>query len=570
MSHAAFLSAIRSSPDDDTARLVYADYLDEQGTAADAARAEFVRLQIRLASLDETDPARPALEDRENELLREHERKWLGTVPASLARGLLTWRFERGFLGAVDCDKKTVAAHGATFFKRHPIGRVELSGGDEESIPALARRAWWEHVRELDTGDYTATSIDTYEPLVASPRLTNLRRLAVSAHGLIDRSTRLPEVLTRCPSVARLEELHVRDYRQDMAALLPVLEATAVRALRMSGGSFTVRGLRALLTSAFAARPIRLELENGNLGAALWPALNGKKVQPVLARASFNGTGRNPDLDLPRLLASHAAANLHALDASETKLAGAKVREIIKSGFLARATELGLTRCHVNAKVMASLAQTDAPHLRKLTLGETGLRNAGAFALCDARWADCLTHLDLMRNYLDDQALIAMANSGRFVSLRTLDLRVNSPDLGNDCRTEIGDAGVIAMASAPNFARLRHLNLYRTRVTVRGVDALLNSPHCRLAELELGGYDLGYDLPTVLANSPGLARLTKLALSFTPSLGGGALMPVAESPHLSPLCRLDIRYNNTGAKVSAALAARLGRRLENHPAVGTW
>src|SRR5262249_40249471 len=46
MSHAAFLDTIRSVPDDDTARLVYADFLEENGSPADAARAEFVRVQI--------------------------------------------------------------------------------------------------------------------------------------------------------------------------------------------------------------------------------------------------------------------------------------------------------------------------------------------------------------------------------------------------------------------------------------------------------------------------------------------------------------------------------------------
>src|SRR5204863_4318498 len=153
-------------------------------------------------------------------------------------------------------------------------------------------------------------------------------------------------------------------------------------------------------------------------------------------------------------------------------------------------------------------------------------------------------------------ALVEMARSGRFVNLRRLDLRVNSADLAADCKAEIGDRGVTALAAAPNFARLRHVNLYRTRVTAKGVDALLNSPHCRLAELELGGYDLGADLVSVLARSPRLSRLTKLGLSFTPSLGGDALLPLAESPHLSPLCHLDIRYNNTSDRVRARFARR--------------
>src|SRR5207248_10529609 len=45
----AFLSAIFANPDDQTAKLVYADWLDEQ----DDSRAEIVRLKVRVALLEE-------------------------------------------------------------------------------------------------------------------------------------------------------------------------------------------------------------------------------------------------------------------------------------------------------------------------------------------------------------------------------------------------------------------------------------------------------------------------------------------------------------------------------------
>ena len=48
--HDAVLSGILDNPDCDTARLVYADYLQEQG---DAARAEFIRVQVELAQTPE-------------------------------------------------------------------------------------------------------------------------------------------------------------------------------------------------------------------------------------------------------------------------------------------------------------------------------------------------------------------------------------------------------------------------------------------------------------------------------------------------------------------------------------
>ena len=153
-----------------------------------------------------------------------------------------------------------------------------------------------------------------------------------------------------------------------------------------------------------------------------------------------------------------------------------------------------------------------------------------------------------MRNRLNDNDLRAIAECGRFKNLRRLDLRVNSPDLLPGCSQEIGDVGSAALASSPELARLRHLNLYRCRITARGVETLLNAPYWRLDSLELGGYNMGQGSPRCCAKSPRLARLTELGFSFTPSLGGNELLPLAESPHLSPLCVVDVRYCNTSGR----------------------
>jgi uncharacterized protein (TIGR02996 family) len=72
--HEAFLRAIFDAPDDDTPRLVYADFLEENG---EAQRAEFIRVQCqrrRLLSLPAGDHALAGLRGllpRENELQRQ-------------------------------------------------------------------------------------------------------------------------------------------------------------------------------------------------------------------------------------------------------------------------------------------------------------------------------------------------------------------------------------------------------------------------------------------------------------------------------------------------------------------
>lgn len=79
-----FLRQIRENPADDTVRLVYADWLDEDGQPE---RAEFIRVQIELArrypahpvgSYD--DPAFWNLRDRERELLSASESLWRGPL----------------------------------------------------------------------------------------------------------------------------------------------------------------------------------------------------------------------------------------------------------------------------------------------------------------------------------------------------------------------------------------------------------------------------------------------------------------------------------------------------------
>jgi uncharacterized protein (TIGR02996 family) len=51
---AAFLDAIRSKPDDAVTRLVYADWLDEQGGKANAAKSAVLRFQCEFAALAAT------------------------------------------------------------------------------------------------------------------------------------------------------------------------------------------------------------------------------------------------------------------------------------------------------------------------------------------------------------------------------------------------------------------------------------------------------------------------------------------------------------------------------------
>lgn len=73
---AALQAALIDAPADRTVRLVYADALDESGDPVHAARAEFIRTQIRLETMADDDPERAPLAARCEELFAEHWIDW--------------------------------------------------------------------------------------------------------------------------------------------------------------------------------------------------------------------------------------------------------------------------------------------------------------------------------------------------------------------------------------------------------------------------------------------------------------------------------------------------------------
>jgi uncharacterized protein (TIGR02996 family) len=82
-------------PEDDTPRLVYADWLEEHGGEAERARAEFIRIQIQRTSLEERDGRHAPLEARERQLLVANGRGWVGAEVQGLYCQL---QFRRGFI----------------------------------------------------------------------------------------------------------------------------------------------------------------------------------------------------------------------------------------------------------------------------------------------------------------------------------------------------------------------------------------------------------------------------------------------------------------------------------------
>src|SRR5262249_47609211 len=117
----AFLDDILTHPEDDTPRLIYADWLHDHG---DPDRAEFIRLQIERASLDEDDLRQDDLARRERRLLACHT-GWVNDLPRWARQGVT---FRRGFPHGVWVTEHQFMKDPAALWKKAPIRALALSG----------------------------------------------------------------------------------------------------------------------------------------------------------------------------------------------------------------------------------------------------------------------------------------------------------------------------------------------------------------------------------------------------------------------------------------------------------
>ena len=117
--HDAFLGAVAEKPDDDGPRLVYADWLAENG---DPDRAEFIRAQCELASPKLAKKRRDDLRVRERELLETHRQAWCKEFGVAVE----DVSFERGMIAGVSARKKgeVVRTVGLTLCQHTPSEKV--------------------------------------------------------------------------------------------------------------------------------------------------------------------------------------------------------------------------------------------------------------------------------------------------------------------------------------------------------------------------------------------------------------------------------------------------------------
>jgi uncharacterized protein (TIGR02996 family) len=544
----AFLRAIADSPYDDTPRLVYADWLDEHG---EQDRAEFIRVQVELARIDDDDPRHTLLKHRQDALLRRHRRAWKEHLPDwarpdhavddsfGFKGGVAVFR--RGLPGHLNLTAKAFISHAEEFAQLAPLESATLCLESTQDVQALARCPALGRLTRLSFDGSHKLDAAELATLAASPHLGRLVSLALSDQPLGPRGmaalANLPRLTTLVAGNARLGE-------RGLAALLNSALAERLTELRLPSNGLKATALRSL---AAAGRPFPLaclELDNnpfGDDGAELL----ARAPLPRLARL-FVGRCKIGPAGVAALGASRQFDNLATLDVSGNPLGPEGVRALAAAPHLGGLRCLQLGGCKVGLEGVEALAASPLlARLTSLALWRNALKDAGVQALAESPGLSGLLALGLGKNSIKDTGALALAAAalGRLLAL----------DLDNN---QVSAAGCLALVNSPNLGSLVRLSLYGNNISGlrRALPAAPVAPRGALALVNLGLSRMVEDSTVAaLAGLPRMAGVTDLVLT------SGRITPVgvralANSPHLAGLTRLCLDWHRIGDDGVAALA----------------
>ncbi|MDY3553582.1 TIGR02996 domain-containing protein [Gemmata sp. JC717] len=537
---AALLDAIREQPDEDTPRLAYADWLDEHApdgkpspARGPSARADYIRVQCRLAERPYDDPEYPALLELEEELARwldAHAADTHPELPADLEWGRSfsyggDGAYRRGFPDAVEytdydeepeenIDRITTALGQA--FRSATISTLRLEDAYGEEVAGVVSGPLAARLRGLSL-DYFADEDEAaaVRGIVGSPHLTNLRRLDLE----FDLTPDELRALAKAPNLGALEAL--------------LLGETTYAGLKALGTAGWFRNLRSLCLWMNSRDTFRALGELPPMPNLVHLALVGDVEPTAAASRRFVASDSFPRL--ARLELNQLRLPLDALARApwplrHLALEGVEVRKdgvaaLVKAGFAGSLRVLELSGCRVTVGSVQALAA--AP-------GLAGLK-----------------HLNLSGNPVGPGGLTALARGPHLRGLRLLNLNRCTPP-----KSPLNASTVQTFLAALDMPELRHLMLDELPVGVPGARTLAAGGFSRVTKLDLNGCGLREAGTRVLCESEGLPDVTLLDLGNN-NAGKGPVK--LASPKTFPrLGYCDLRGSRVAKEAHAKLRKRPG------------
>jgi uncharacterized protein (TIGR02996 family) len=324
------LDAIRDDPDDDAARLVYADWLEENGRAD---HAELIRVQIAQARRRGD---WEALKRREDAALAALNAAWPGRREAGVyyrrGMGLAVWEKLDGF-----------DAWAASELPPWVVERELTLNGRAFSDADLRGLAASEHLARLTRltirwGDRLTSA--TVGALAGSPHAANLHELSLQ----MSVGEKGAAALAGSKSLARLRRLVLTGGKLNEKAVARLVGSPALAGLRCLTLIDSFEGdapVRVLAAATGLPRLRVLELHDNGIGDARLRLL---LPSPLLARLEGLALIGNPIRDggAKALAACEALSGLKRLNLDGTQLSDAGVQALLDSPHLANLEQLDL------------------------------------------------------------------------------------------------------------------------------------------------------------------------------------------------------------------------------------
>ncbi len=354
---AALLAAIADNPEDDTARLVFADFLEEKGGESDTARARFIRAQVELAR-----PAQKGESARRRELLslarrlhKEFGNGWaapvfdaLGTKNDKFWREISYDDWDRGFRDRLAFDNL------AALRERLPAVRA--------LTPITAVSLW-----KFNDADVRA--------LVEMPELRTVKGLYLCGKGWGEDENFGDEtaaILAASSNLARLEELDLIQNR------------------------LTTAGVRAIAHSPVLTRLTKLRLYGNEVNNDTYAMLVASPLGPRMTEWAVDGSSGITDQAAWIISRATSFTHITTLSFSNTDITDDGVEILAKAEHLSNVRELDFRNTNLSHR--AAMAVARAPvfaNLERLNFVKTWINGFGAKALRDSKYLKKIKFLAL-------------------------------------------------------------------------------------------------------------------------------------------------------------------------------
>lgn len=497
MERESLYAAICAAPRDDLPKLAFADWLDENGDAADRAHAELIRLQCDWESKQwEYERALEPYRIDENGELRIDAAKLAKVDPVAGRAQALLLRAEELRIATQSRPVVPVpSVNGAKFRHASPMR------GIKDEVRIIATPAWYGHWQEWSSAVPVRHLV-----LDAQPN----RNVDTSHAGQIEAAI-LPHIET------------LSSTRESVSRLFcDVIASPHLRGLRRLAPRHSPFQSGLLEALADAEHIEGLE----DLDLTLSGSLSLFSMRPERFRAL-----RRLSLNAARIVNSLAPTVVEIADAANRNLEELVLKGIGHGDGFAR---------------LAAGAADLFPRLVHLELSGSSVMGRNASDLLISAALPCLHRLDLKGNYLDGFVGRSLEKAESFPPLRSLGL--------GDC--QLTPDGLGALTRWPGFGNLIRLDLSDNPLNHRGVAALGFAGGAKLRTLELAGCRLHDSHIQELARSRFVRSLWNWNLQNNPIEDAG-YQAILASPFLSELRNLTIDRPENKV-LDAELLARFG------------